>query len=1776
VDGARFTRLRSIPHTALPAAPALLLAGLLTLVLASGAEARIYGANPGADQRVVSAGQPRGAAIGGGPVYSSWLRGGICDIGGCPSSIARASAPEQGRKFVPGELLVRFRSGVGARARSTVLDALDATTKRRLPLPGLQLVRIAGGESVPEAIASFERRAQVRYAEPNFIFRIEATPDDPRFGELWGLDNSGQTVNGTSGTPDADIDAPEAWDTTTGSSAVTVAVVDTGVDYDHPDLSPNIRTNPGESGLGRESNGVDDDGNGYVDDWRGWDFIESDNDPRDLHHHGTHVAGTIGARGDNGSGVAGVNWRVGLLPVRVLDAGGFGTNATVTAGFAYAGANGAKVVNASLGGPAYSQSMADAIASSPNTLFVVSAGNDAINNDANPQYPCNYTATNLVCVAATTQSDGLAGFSDYGTGSVDLGAPGTNVLSAFPEDQFASLSGTSMAAPHVAGAAALLWAQEPVMSPDLVKSTLLSSVDPLPALEGKTVSGGRLNVYRALGGSPPFPPNPYAGPEIPVNTTTASVQDRAAIAPDPGGGFTVAWQSSGQDGDGLGVYARRFDAAGAPLGGEIPVNLTTPGNQGAPAIAPDPGGGFTVAWKSFGYDGSGRGSVYARRFDAAGAPLGGEIAVNLMAADAQHEPAIAPDPGGGFTVAWTSEWQDGDDSGVYARRFADTPDTSIDSGPPGPTDDLTPSFAFSSTEEGSSFECRLDGAGFQSCSSPHTTDPLTDGPHAFEVRAVAPDQTRDPTPARRAFTVDTAAPETQIDAGPSPLTNNATPSFDFSSSEPGSTFECRFDSDPFAACSGPGASHTSASDLADGPHSFEVRATDKASNTDPTPAARSFTTDTSATPPGAPQVTDTDPDSPANNNNPEVKGTLGSGSPTEVKIYRNQDCSGNPSATGTVAEFTGAGITINVPDDATTSLSAAASDSGIDSSCSQSLGYTEDSTNPNTTIDSAPSVLTNDPTPSFAFSSNEQGASFRCRLDGGAFSACSSPLTTAPLPDGPHSFEVRAIDQATNTDPTPASRTFIVDTGPPDTQIVTGPAPGSTIGDNTPTFTFSSSEQGSTFECQLDGGGFSACSSPRTTNLLPDGPHSFEVRSTDLAGQTDPSPASRSFTVDTGAPDTSIDSGPGAGSSTGDDTPTFTFSSHEQGVSFECRLDSSQEADFQPCTSPLTTDPLLDGPHSFEVRAVDLNDDPDPTPASRTFTVDSMAPLSGGPEIPVDTITPGSQFDPAIAPDPGGGFTVAWTSDEQGADVYARRFDAAGAPLGGVIPVNVTTASYQYVGSIAADGSGGFTVAWASYEQDGSGYGVYARQFPAVGDPSGEIAVNTTTAINQFDPKIAADGSGGFTVAWTSSGQDGSGDGVYARRFDSDGTPLSGEIPVNTTTTGDQLEPTIAADGSGGFTVAWTSDGQDGSGSGVYARRFDADGTPLSGEIPVNTTTTGDQLEPTIAADGSGGFTVAWTSDAQDGDGSGVDARPFDAAGAPLSGEFPVNTTTAFDQFNAAIAPDPGGGFTVAWQTGYEEEICDEFGCFLVPHFAVYIRRFTVPTVAPNTSIDSGPAGPTNDTTPTFIFSSSEEDSTFECRLDSSQEADFQPCTSPLTTNALPDGPHTFEVRAIGAAASPDPTPAIRSFSVDTTPPITQITSGPQGDTTDPNPTFAFSTAVPEPGVSFQCRLDSAQASDWQSCTSPKAYLNLTLGAHLFEVRATDALGNQDQTPDSRSFTIQPALPPPQPQEPQPSAPQPSAQPSFNLAKAIRRCRKKFDGKAERACIRKARAKARA
>jgi subtilisin family serine protease len=341
--------------------------------------------------------------------------------------------------YHPSRVLVGFKPGAEAAGD---LRWHGTPVASAVPLAGgLWEVNLPPGTSVASAVASLGGSFWVNYVEPDYTVRLATVPSDPQFSSLWGMNNTGQT----GGTIDADIDAPEAWDLTTGSSSTIVAVIDTGVDYNHPDLAANIWTNPGEI----PGDNRDNDGNGFVDDVHGYDFINSDGNPLDDQGHGTHVAGTIGAVANNGIGVAGINWNVQIMALKFLGADGSGSISDAIRALDYAVQMGAHISNNSYGDAEFSQAFADAIAAAGDVghIFVAAAGNNSGNNDASPFYPASFDAANIISVAATDDNDRLASFSNYGVTSVDLAAPGVNILSTTPGNNYESFSGTSMASP---------------------------------------------------------------------------------------------------------------------------------------------------------------------------------------------------------------------------------------------------------------------------------------------------------------------------------------------------------------------------------------------------------------------------------------------------------------------------------------------------------------------------------------------------------------------------------------------------------------------------------------------------------------------------------------------------------------------------------------------------------------------------------------------------------------------------------------------------------------------------------------------------------------------------------------------------------------------------------------------------------------------------------------------------------------------------------------------------------------------------------------------------------------------------------------------------------------------------------------------------------------------------------------------------------------------------------------------------------------------------------
>lgn len=406
------------------------------------------------------------------------------------SARSATAAGTQKPNAVKQELIVGFESGVSQAEQNDVLKRAGATSKKRFGQIDAVLVKVKEDEEATVSkLLSSDRR--VAYVEPNHVVTVAATPSDPDFARLWGLHNTGQT----GGTADKDVDAPEAWDLATGDGSVVVAVTDTGVDFTHPDLSAQRWVNPLDP-----VNGADDDGNGLQDDWSGWDWVNDDNSPFDDNRHGTHVAGTIGATGNNGVGVVGVSWNVRIMALKFLSSAGSGTTADAIAATLYAADHGADVASNSWGGGPYDQALLDAIeyGASRGMLFVAAAGNDASNNDTTASYPASYRSDAVLAVAATDHDDGMAFFSNYGAKSVDLGAPGVGIYSTVPGNSYESLDGTSMATPHVSGAAALVKDRFPGATLYGIKALLMNTVDPAASLAGRTVSGGRLNVGTAL------------------------------------------------------------------------------------------------------------------------------------------------------------------------------------------------------------------------------------------------------------------------------------------------------------------------------------------------------------------------------------------------------------------------------------------------------------------------------------------------------------------------------------------------------------------------------------------------------------------------------------------------------------------------------------------------------------------------------------------------------------------------------------------------------------------------------------------------------------------------------------------------------------------------------------------------------------------------------------------------------------------------------------------------------------------------------------------------------------------------------------------------------------------------------------------------------------------------------------------------------------------------------------------------------------------------------
>ncbi len=477
------------------------------------------------------------------------------------SAAAPSSRPSPAAEpaSIPGELLVGYQRGVSDAQRAEARDRAGAQLVDRVVKEGsgraaVELVRFSGTDR-SEAMRRFTSNPNVNFAEPNWVYAHDAVSNDTDFAKLWGM----SAGFGTS--------AAQAWaDGNTGSESVYVGIIDEGYEVTHPDLAGNVGTNPGET-----TNGIDDDHNGYVDDVYGWDFDGNNNSVYDgtQDDHGTHVAGTIGAQGGNGAGVAGVVWDVKLLSAKFLGRRG-GTTANAVKAVDYftdlKTRHGINLVatNNSWGGGGFSQALSDAIgrANAANILFVAAAGNDGRNNDSTASYPSGYNLPNVIAVAAIDKNGALASWSNYGATTVDLGAPGVDIWSTLPGATYGSYSGTSMATPHVTGAVALYRAVNPSATAADIKGAILGTAVPILALAGKTLMGGRLDV--STFGTTAAPGTGV--PSAPLNLTAAGGDQQVVLAWQPpasaGGSPIGSYKIYRQD---RGSVAISSVLAGAPL-----------------------------------------------------------------------------------------------------------------------------------------------------------------------------------------------------------------------------------------------------------------------------------------------------------------------------------------------------------------------------------------------------------------------------------------------------------------------------------------------------------------------------------------------------------------------------------------------------------------------------------------------------------------------------------------------------------------------------------------------------------------------------------------------------------------------------------------------------------------------------------------------------------------------------------------------------------------------------------------------------------------------------------------------------------------------------------------------------------------------------------------------------------------------------------------------------------------------------------------------------------
>ncbi|HEV3375764.1 MAG TPA: Ig-like domain-containing protein [Thermoleophilaceae bacterium] len=1062
------------------------------------------------------------------------------------------------------------------------------------------------------------------------------------------------------------------------------------------------------------------------------------------------------------------------------------------------------------------------------------------------------------------------------------------------------------------------------------------------------------------------------------------------------------------------------------------------------------------------------------------------------------------------------------------------PVAQVDGGPATLTKRTDASFHFSATDEGPAepplrFECRLDAGEWEPCSSPQGYGgegpaALPDGKHVFAVRAIDGAENVGES-ASYEWTVDTVAPKTTITSGPDRLTNVTKASFAFAADED-ATFECRLDEGGWVPCENPKDYGAGPGDprLPDGSHVFAVRATDGADNLGEA-VSYEWTVDTVA-----------------------PKATIGSGpDPLTNQTEASFEFEADEDATFECKLDTGEWTSCTSPQsyragpdeppltDGEHTFSVRATDRAHNLGVEASYSWTLDTVAPVASIVSGPDLLTNQTEASFEFEADED-ATFECKLDTGEWTSCTSPQSYRAGPgeprltDGEHVFVVRPTDVAGNLG-AEESYGWTVDTVAPVASI--GSRPDRLTNRAAATFEFAADEQ-ATFECKLDAGDWTNCTSPQSYGAGPDEPpltdgeHTFSVRATDRARNLGVE-ASYSWTVDTAEPVASIGSGPDR--LTGSTEATFEFSGADNGpaeppLRFECSLDGGG---WTSCNSPQSYGagpggpPLGDGQHLFMVRAGDGAGNVGEA-VSYDWTVDTVAPQVSIDSRP-ESLTKSTEASFEFSAGEDASFECRLDEGDWVACESPQTYGGAGqTPLADgrhTFEVRAT----DRAGNVGAAASYSWTVdtvapttTITSKPSDPSDSRTATFAFSAEGAASLECKLDAGAWLPCMSPHgytDLADGEHTFQVRATDvAGNQGSA-ASYTWTIDTtapdttapDTSITAAPAALSTSTsasfsfTGSDNETSQSAlrfecrlDSQSAAAFASCSSPSSYTGLSQGSHTFEVRAIDAAGNVdstPASHTWTVDTVVPlaTITSGPSGPTndstpTFAFSSEAGASFQCRVDNGAFAACSSP-------HTT-------AALA-DGAHTFEV-WAT----DAAGNTG-------AAASRAFTVDTVAPQTTVDSGPSGLTNDSTPTFGFSS-EAGASFHCRVDA---AAFAACSSPLTTGALSDGAHTFEVRATDAAGNTDASPASRAITVDTAAPQTTITTAPPATTSSTSAEFGVNSN--DSGATFECSLDGAA---FATCTSPRIYSGLAVGTHQFGVRARDAAGNLDASPATHSWTI--------------------------------------------------------